>query len=64
MKQSRRDFLRVAGLAAVGAGLAIGCGFIVTTSVQFARQEKWLPLLLGIPLFILCGVPHCIADAF
>jgi len=26
MKQSRRDFLRVAGLAAVGAGLAIGCG--------------------------------------
>ena len=26
MKQNRRDFLRVAGLAAVGAGLAIGCG--------------------------------------
>lgn len=44
--------------------LAIGCGFIVTTSVFFGRQEKWLPLLLGIPLFILCGFPHCIADAF
>ena len=26
MKQNRRDFLRMAGLAAVGAGLAIGCG--------------------------------------
>ncbi|MBQ3439547.1 MAG: dipeptide epimerase [Bacteroidales bacterium] len=26
MKQNRRDFLRIAGLAAVGAGLAIGCG--------------------------------------
>ena len=44
--------------------LAIGCGFIVTTSVFFGRQEKWLPLVLGIPLFILCGFPHCIADAF
>ena len=26
MKQNRRDFLRIAGLAAVGTGLAIGCG--------------------------------------
>lgn len=26
MKQNRRDFLRIAGLAAVGAGLALGCG--------------------------------------
>ena len=26
MKQNRREFLKVAGLAAVGAGLAIGCG--------------------------------------
>ena len=26
MKQNRRDFLRIAGLAAVGAGFAIGCG--------------------------------------
>lgn len=26
MKQNRRDFLRIAGLAAVGAGLVIGCG--------------------------------------
>ena len=25
MKQNRREFLKVAGLAAVGAGLVVGC---------------------------------------
>ena len=55
---------RLANGALRSGALAIGCGFIVTTSVFFGRQEKWLPLLLGIPLFILCGFPHCIADAF
>lgn len=44
--------------------LAIGCGFIMTTAVNFARQGKWLPLILGVPLFIMCGFPHCIADTF
>lgn len=44
--------------------LAIGCGFIMTTIVTFARQDKLLPLLFGIPLFIICGFPHCVADAF
>ncbi len=44
--------------------LAIGCGFIMTTAVMFARQGKCLPLLFGVPLFIICGFPHCIADAF
>lgn len=44
--------------------LAIGCGFIMTTAVQFARQEKFLPLLFGVPLFIVCGFPHCVADVF
>lgn len=44
--------------------LAIGCGFIMTTAVQFARQGKMLPLLFGVPLFIMCGFPHCMADAF
>lgn len=51
------------GPIACGA-LAIGCGFIMTTSVQFARQGKMLPLLFGVPLFITCGFPHCMADAF
>ena len=55
---------RLANGALRSGALAIGCGFIVTTSVFWGRQEKWLPLLLGIPLFILCGFPHCIADAF
>ena len=44
--------------------LAIGCGFIMTTSVQFGRQGQYLPLLLGVPLFIICGFPHCVADVF
>lgn len=47
-----------------GAVLAIGCGFIMTTAVTFARQGKNLPLLFGVPLFIMCGFPHCVADAF
>lgn len=50
---------------AVACGiLAVGCGFIMTTAVQFARQGKMLPLLFGVPVFILCGFTHSIADAF
>ncbi len=49
----------------VKAGLlAIGCGFIMTTVVTFAREGKPLVLLFGVPLFINCGFPHCLADAF
>ena len=44
--------------------LAVGCGFIMTTAVEFARQGKMLTLLLGVPVFILCGFTHSIADAF
>ena len=44
--------------------LAIGCGFIMTAAVRFARQGQWLPLVFGVPLFIFCGFPHSIADAF
>lgn len=47
-----------------GGVLSIGCGMIMTTAVNFARQGKNLPLLFGVPLFIMCGFPHCIADAF
>ena len=47
-----------------GGVLSIGCGFIMTTAVTFARQGKNLPLLFGVPLFIMCGFPHCVADAF
>lgn len=44
--------------------LGIGCGFIMTTAVQFARQKSFMPLLFGVPLFIVCGFTHCVADAF
>ena len=43
---------------------AVGCGFIMTTAVKFARQSKYLPLLFGVPAFIMCGFLHSIADAF
>lgn len=48
--------------------MAIGCGILMTASVNFAKKghelKHWLPLLLGVPLFIVSGFPHCIADAF
>jgi formate/nitrite transporter FocA (FNT family) len=44
--------------------LAIGCGFIMTTAVTFARKGNLLPLIFGVPLFIFCGFPHCLVDAF
>lgn len=47
-----------------GGVLAIGCGFIMTTAVTFGRKGQNLPLLFGVPLFIMCGFPHCVADAF
>ena len=47
-----------------GGLLSIACGFIMTTAVTFARKGTVLPLLFGIPLFINCGFPHCVADAF
>ena len=47
-----------------GAALAVGCGGIMTTAVQFGRQGKYLLILFGVPMFITCGFPHCIADAF
>ena len=57
--QSRLD------LGLVNGGLlAIGCGFIMTTAVTFARQGNNLPMLFGVPLFIVCGFPHCVADVF
>ena len=44
--------------------LAIGCGFIMTTAVQFGREGRFLPLLFGVPVFILCGFAHSVADTF
>lgn len=52
-------------LGIVGCGLmSIMCGFIMTTAVMFAKEKLFLPLLFGVPVFILCGFLHSIADAF
>lgn len=44
--------------------LGIGCGLLMTTAVTFARKNHYLPLLFAVPLFIICGFTHCVADAF
>lgn len=41
-----------------------GTGMIMTLAVYGARKGHYLPLLFGVPVFILCGLPHCVADAF
>jgi formate/nitrite transporter FocA (FNT family) len=43
---------------------SIGTGMIMTLAVYGARRNNYLPLLFGVPVFILCGLPHCVADAF
>ena len=53
------------GLSPLRCGvMGIGCGFIMTAAVQFARKNQWLPLVFGVPVFILGGFLHSIADAF
>lgn len=43
---------------------AIFCGYLMTTAVKFAREGKWLPLLFAVPVFIMAGFYHSIADTF
>ena len=43
---------------------SIFCGFLMTTAVKFARENRWLPLLFAVPVFILSGFYHSIADTF
>lgn len=42
----------------------IWCGFVMTIIVQGGRDKNLLLILFGIPLFILLGFYHSIADAF
>lgn len=42
----------------------IWCGFVMTLIVQGGRDKNLLLILFGIPLFILLGFYHSIADAF
>ncbi len=43
---------------------AIGTGFIMEIAVRYGRENKWMTVLFGVPVFILCGLPHCVADIF
>lgn len=56
--------LRLKTGALVCGILGIPCGFLMTTAVTFARKGNILPLMLAVPLFIVCGFTHCVADAF
>lgn len=40
---------------------SILCGLIIHAAV---KSKSYLPLLFGIPIFILGGFPHCVADLF
>ena len=44
--------------------LAVFCGFLMTVAVKFAREKNFIPLLFAVPVFILSGFLHSIADAF
>ncbi len=42
---------------------AIGCGMIIDIAVWLYREKKSiLPVIFGVPLFIVCGFYHSIAD--
>ena len=42
---------------------AVGCGLIIDIAVWLYRTTKsTLPVLFGVPLFIVCGFYHSIAD--
>ncbi len=43
---------------------SVGTGVIVTLALYGVRNGTYLPLLYGVPVFIMCGLPHSIADAF
>lgn len=44
--------------------LGLFCGFLMTLAVKFAREKQFIPLLFAVPVFIMCGFLHSIADAF
>lgn len=42
---------------------AILCGLIIDVSCHLS-QKSLLPILIGVPLFVLCGFKHCIAEVY
>lgn len=43
---------------------AILCGFIVEACIYGTKSGTIVPTFVGVPIFILCGFPHCVADIF
>lgn len=44
---------------------SIFTGLIMHICVWSAKYKgTYIPVLIGVPLFILCGLPHCVADIF
>lgn len=43
---------------------AIGTGFIMEMAVRYGLEKQYMTVLLGVPVFIFCGLPHCVADIF
>lgn len=41
-----------------------GCGLLMTSAVLGMKKSNPWPLLLGIPLFVLMGLYHSVADGF
>lgn len=42
---------------------AVGCGLIIDCAVFMAKEKQtMLPVVFGVPLFIVCGFYHSIAD--
>lgn len=50
--------------------LGLGCGWLMTIAVTALKpsvsieKRTWIPLLFSVPMFILCGFLHSIADSF
>ena len=50
--------------------LSLFCKSILTGIIMHVcvccaiHKNTFIPTLIGVPLFILCGLPHCIADVF
>lgn len=44
---------------------AVLTGVIMHVCVwAYKMKQTFVPILIGVPLFILCGLPHCVADIF
>jgi formate/nitrite transporter FocA (FNT family) len=41
---------------------SIFCGMIMYICVELFKRGTYIGILYGVPLFIYCGFPHCIAN--